>query len=252
MDLDTFKRRLEELEERFQQWIEPIERVHMVSIYKVNKDGYTLDDHEREVKQIAQSQIAQYDPYQDIHVLLDQWCPIYLGASPQQRAEIRSAVSNKEGIWSGLINYVYRAAGRLQSPVDRQWLPLGLAAISIEDCRMDFRDTLMALAELYVAAEKAGIDPEPDFREVAELSSSQVPSGGTTPVSEMLFKFHSYAVLKERRNRPEGGSEKEEAPWKRRIYHFEQIGKYVEDGRKGSKIQEERVPWWKRVLGFDK
>lgn len=220
MDLDSFKSQLDELEERFHQWIEPIERVHMISLCKVNKDGYTLDDHEREVEEIAQNQIAQYDPYQDMYALLDKLCPIYLDASPQQRAEIRSAVSNQEGIWSGLINYAYRAAERLKSPADKDWLPLGLAAISIEDCSMDYRDTLMALAELCVAAEKADINPEPDFRHVAELSSRQVPSGGTTSVSEILSKFQSYAVLEERRSKPEAGDEKGEAPWKNRIYHF--------------------------------
>src|SRR5689334_200350 len=109
---DILKKQLEELDERFQQWIEPIERVHMISMYKVNKDEYTLADHEREVKEIAQTQMAQYDPYQHMYALLDQLCPIYLGADPQQRAEIRLAVIDKEGIWSGLINYMYRAAER--------------------------------------------------------------------------------------------------------------------------------------------
>ena len=251
MDLDILKKQLEELDERFQQWIVPIERVHMVSMYKVNKDGYTLADHERDVKEIAQIQIAQYDPYQDMYALLDQLCPIYLSAGPQQRAEIRSAVSDKEGIWSGLINYVYRAADRLQSSADREWLRLGLAAVSIEDCRIDFRDTVVALAELYVATEKAGIDPEPHFREVAELSSHQVSSGGSTSVSEILAKFDSYAVLKERRNQSEGRGEKE-APWKRRIYHFDQIGKYVEESGKGSRGVSEGIPWWKRILGLGK
>lgn len=244
MDLNTIKRQIKGLEERFQRWIEPIERVHMVSIYKVNKDGYTLEDHEREVEEIAQSQIAQYDPYQDMYTFLDELCPIYLGASPQQRSEIRSAVSDKEGLWSGLINYVYRAARGLQASNDKEWLRLGLAAISIEDCSIDFRDTLMALAELYVAAEKAGIDPEPQFREVAELSNDQVPRGGMTSVSEILSEFHSYAVLKERRSKSKGRGEKEEAPWKRRIYHFDQLGKYV--------LEKERVPWWKRIWGLSK
>jgi hypothetical protein len=243
MDLDTFKRQIIELEERFQQWIDPIDRTYSETIYKVNKDGYTLDDHKREVKEIAQSQIAQYDPYQDMYALLDQVCPIYLGASPQRRAEIRAAVSDKEGIRSGLINYVYRAAEQLQSPADKEWLRLGLAAVSIENGSMDIRDTLVALAELFVAAEKAGIDPKPYFREVAELSSISI--------NETLSGFHSYAVLEERRSRTEGWGEKD-APWERRIYHLHEIGKYAEEGDKESIRRDERNPWWRRMFGISK
>lgn len=236
MDLDAIKRELEEFEERFQQWIEPIDRVCVTSLYKVNKGGYTLADHEREVEQIARSQFAKYDPYQDIYRLLDGLCAVYLDPSSQQRAEIRSAVSGKEGIWSGLIAYAYRAAKRLESPADKEWLRLGLAAISIENCGADFRDTLMALAELWLAGERAGIDPEPYFKEVAELSSCQAPSGGTTTLRDMLSGFRSYAVLQERRNRPQGVV-KEVAPWERRIYHFD-------------RYTEEITPWWKRILGL--
>jgi hypothetical protein len=185
-----------------------------------------------------------------MYALFDKLCPIYLAASPQHRSEIRSVVSNKEGIWSGLINYAYRAAERLQSPDDKEWLRLGLAAISIEDCSMDFRVTLMALAELHGAAEKAGIDPEPAFREVAELSNHVAKSGGTGSVSEMLFKFQSCATLKERRSKPEGWREKEVAPWQRRVYHYEKTGEYVEASRKKGKGEDERNPWWKRIIGL--
>src|ERR1044072_3807122 len=252
MDADILKKQLEELEQRFQQWIEPIERIHMVTSYKINKGGYTLNDHKREVKEIARRQIAQYDPYQDMYVLLDQLCSIYLTASSQQRAEIRAAARDKEGIWSGLINYIYRAAERVQSSADKEWLRLGLAAASIEDCSIDFRDTLMALAELYVAAEKASIDPEPDFREVAELSSYQTPSGGQISVNKMLSEFQSYAILEERRSHPELWGEKEEAPWERRIYRYDLMGKYLEESGIEIEIENEKIPWWKHILGLGK
>lgn len=247
MDLDTFKRQIIELEERFQQWVEPIDRTWSETL----EEGYTLDDHKRKVKEIAQSQIARYDPYQDMFALLDQVCPIYLSASSQRRAEIRAAVSDKEGMWSGLINFVYRAVERLQSPADKEWLRLGLAAVSIEDQSMDIRDTFVALAELYVAAEKAGIDPKPYFSEVAELSSDQVPRGGTKSINETLSEFHSYGILKNRRSQTEGWGEKD-APWERRIYHLHESGKYAEEGDKESKRQDERTPWWKRMFGIGK
>jgi hypothetical protein len=126
-------------------------------------------------------------------------CPAYLEAAPEQRAEIRAAVSDKNGLLSALLSYVYRAAEQIQSPADREWLRRGLAAASIENCRKDYRDVLLALAELYVSAEQAGLNPRPDFKAVSRLSSREKPQGGMTPVSNMLARFHSYAVLKERR-----------------------------------------------------
>jgi hypothetical protein len=99
-----------------------------------------------------------------------------------------------------LLGYVYTSASRLQSSADGEWLRKGLAAASIENCSVDYRDVLLALAELYAAAEKVGIDPKPHFAAVAELSSSDAPQGGMTPLRKMLADLHSYAVLKERQD----------------------------------------------------
>jgi hypothetical protein len=89
----------------------------------------------------------------------------------------RSAASDKDGVLSALLGYIYTSASRLQSSADGEWLRKGLAAASIENCSVDYRDVLLALAELYVAAEKVGIDPKPHFGAVAELSSSDTPQG---------------------------------------------------------------------------
>ena len=199
MDLVRAKRQLEKLERCYQEWAEPINQVMQECLYKVNRHGYTHDDYEREVKQTREQQRARYDPYQAIYDLLDQLCPAYLDATPDQRAEIRAAVSEQDGVLSALLGYVYRAAKRIQSPADREWVRKGLAAVSIENCRKDYRDVLLALAELYVAAERAGLDPKPDFKAVARLSSREKPRGGRTPVNDMLARFHTYAVLKEHR-----------------------------------------------------
>jgi hypothetical protein len=58
---------------------------------------------------------------------------------------------------------------------------------------------LLALAELYVAAEAAGIDPKPEFRSVGRLSSREKPRGGERPVSRMIGGFSKSAVLRERK-----------------------------------------------------
>jgi hypothetical protein len=168
---------------------------------RVNREGYTPGDFGRELRALKEQQRAKYDPFQEIYEFLDELCPFYLDAKPSQRAEIRATVSDKRGILSGLRGYVYRAAKRIQSPADREWLRWGLAAASMENCRVDYRDVLLALAELYVSAEEAGIRPRSDFTAVAKLSSTEKPRGGNTPMSEMLANFHSYGALRERRGR---------------------------------------------------
>ena len=201
MDLAGLKEQLDELEERYQEWVEPINQVIRECSYKVNRDGYTPADFERDVKLTRDEQLAEYDPYQEMNEFLDRLCPAYLSAPPPQRAEVRAAVSDKDGVLSALLGHVYRSATRLRSHSDREWLRRGLAAASIENCSKDFRDVLLALAELYVAAEEVGIDPKPDFRAVARLSSHEKPRGGTTPVRKMPANFSRYAVLKERKKR---------------------------------------------------
>jgi hypothetical protein len=201
VNMAALKERLNELEERYQEWVGPINQVIRECIYKVNRDGYTPADFDRDVKRVKDKQLAEYDPYQDMHDFIDELCPAYLDAASQQRAEIRAAVSDKAGLLSALLGYVYGSASRIQSPSDGEWLRRGLAAASIENCAKDFRDVLLALAELYVAAEEAGIDPKPAFKAVARLSSREKPRGGMTPVRQMLANFHRYGALKERKRK---------------------------------------------------
>jgi hypothetical protein len=147
------------------------------------------------------SNLVIYRPSEEQGQFFDYLCQIYLAASHEQCARIRTVVSDKRGILNHLLGHVYRSARRIHSSIDGQWLRIGLAAASIENCSSDYRDFLLALAELYVAAESAGIDPRRDFKAIAAMSSRETPSGGMTPVSDMLARFHTYAVLKERRGR---------------------------------------------------
>jgi hypothetical protein len=201
MELTALIQQLDELEERYQEWVEPINRVVWECSFKVHRDGYTPADFDRDVQAIREQQRAKYDPYQAIYELLDELCPTYLEASAEQRAAARAAVSDKNGILSALLGYVYRAAKRIQSPADREWLRRGLAAVSIENCAKDYRDVLLALAELYVVSEEAGLRPRSDFTAVSRLSSDEKPRGGSGSVREMLANFRGYGALRERRAR---------------------------------------------------
>ena len=208
MELNALIQQLDELEERYQEWVEPINQVIRECSFKVNRDGYTPADFDRDVQAIREQQRAKDDPYQAIYELLDELCPAYLEASTGQRAAVRAAVSDKSGVLSALLGYVYRAAKRIQSPADREWLRRGLAAVSIENCAKDYRDVLLALAELYVVSEEAGIKPRSDFKAVSRLSSDEKPRGGSGSVRKMLANFHGYGALREQRARGKQGGQR--------------------------------------------
>lgn len=153
--------------------------------------------------QCSPSNLMLYYPSEEQEQALYDLCRFYLETSSEQRARIRTWISDKEGLLNRCLGYVHKVSKQIHSVEDGEWLRIGLAAASIENCRFDYRDFLLALAELYVTAEEAGLDPRGEFKAVATLSSKKTPrGGGTTSVSSMLSNFHRYAVLKERRRRP--------------------------------------------------
>ena len=194
-------KQLDELEERYQKWVEPIHQTIRECRFKVGRDGYTQADYDRAVEAVREKQLTKYDPYREIHLALDDLCPAYLEASDLERSAIRDAVSDKNGLLSALLGYAYKVSKRIYSPDDQEWLRRGLAAISIENCSRDYRDVLLAMAELYVMAEEAGIKPRAHFTAISKLSSDERPTGGDTSMRKMLKGFHGYGALRERRER---------------------------------------------------
>jgi hypothetical protein len=119
----------------------------------------------------------------------DALCTLYLEADETQRAQIPALFASEESTrayariadWvasrervrndlSNLIFYMRRAASSIISSGDAARLRLGLAAAAILQEREDYRDIIVSLAFLHHAARRAGIDPEPFFREVASLA----------------------------------------------------------------------------------
>lgn len=134
-------------------------------------------------EQSPYSPLVIYGPSEEHEPFYTNLCQIYLDAPYQQRTLIRDAVSDKKGILNRLLGFVYESVEHIRATKDNYWLRIGLAAAAIQNGRLDYRDFLLALAELYVAAEEVGIDPKPEFE----------AAGGGVPAD-----FHTYAVLKGR------------------------------------------------------
>ena len=119
----------------------------------------------------------------------DALCGLYLEADEAQRAQISATFAPEENTraysriagWiasrertrndlSNLIIYMRRVASSIRSSDDASHLRLGLAAAAILQEREDYRDIIVSLAFLHHGARRAGIDPDPFFREVAGLA----------------------------------------------------------------------------------
>lgn len=126
--------------------------------------------------------------------LLEQLCSIYLdpNTTAEEREEIRALAWNDANIMGQLLAYVRRAAGQLRSTSDVKWLRLGLAAASIENLQLDYRDTSTFLGVLYTAASEVGIDPAPYFEIVAGISSDQ-PNSVKIVTRDFLLNFDGSA-----------------------------------------------------------
>ncbi len=130
--------------------------------------------------------------------LLDELCSIYLdpNTTAEEREEIRALAWNDANIMGQLLAYIRRAAGLLRSTLDIKWLRLGLAAASIENLQLDYRDTYTLLGALYTATMEIGIDPAPHFETVAGISSDQ-PDSEKIATRDFLLNFDKSAYFLE-------------------------------------------------------
>jgi hypothetical protein len=137
---------------------------------------------------------------------MDENYTVYINATPSERAEIRLLVG-KQGKLNRhfedlIMKYVREwVIQQLRVTGKRIWLTRGLVGMSIENSSIDYRDTLTSMAELYTAAEEKGINPKNDFQKISNISSDEIPTGGTTPMKKLMAGIHSSAILHEQRSK---------------------------------------------------
>jgi hypothetical protein len=110
-------------------------------------------------------------------------CGLYRRATPAQRAMARPALPSNAGLV--LHHFAWRMAVRALRRHSQEDVALGLTAVSIEDAKFDFRDTITSLAILHHAAERIQVDTAQLFHQAAAVSTQRT--------SEMIVKFLSRA-----------------------------------------------------------
>lgn len=122
--------------------------------------------------------------FDEADALLNEVCEVYLSGTAYQRVAIRQCIDSHDRVKGLLLYHPSRVAELIHTPADLRWLRIGLAAALIENMSFDPRDTLLTLSDLYLAAERAGIDPIPHFETAGTPSDigDPLPSNG-------MFRF---------------------------------------------------------------
>lgn len=147
----------------------------------------TIDELLNQLKTIEQqspkSTLVIYEPDEEQEKFYHDLCQFYLNSSQMQRDQIRGAVRDLEAVLNCILGYIYVIARYIRETKRKEWLQIGLAVASIRGDGPDYRDFLLGLTELYVAALEAGMEPKDEFTKI----------GGGVPAD-----FHTFAVLKRR------------------------------------------------------
>jgi hypothetical protein len=198
-DFNVLQTRIEEMEERLKQYQEPMDRFYQTHMQRINHWNYYPADFERDLQQVRDQQDAQSPVRQEASEFIGTLCAAYLTATREECEQIRALFAKRIYLMSALLVFANLALKEIKTPTDVQWVRLGLAAISIENCGADFRDGAWALEKLYTAAENAGINPRPFLNELAELSSDLCPCPNYPNPFSMRSTLRTYADMIEKR-----------------------------------------------------
>jgi hypothetical protein len=111
--------------------------------------------------------------FDELNRLLDELCLNYLTGEEKVRSEIRDFFHTNRKILRYLHGYIGRNTVLLRSEKSKKWIRLAMAAVSICDRRVDWRDLLVILGGLYFTAKEIGINPTPFIKEAARISSTK-------------------------------------------------------------------------------
>ena len=121
---------------------------------------------------------------------------LYLGATAEERATVRHFFRATDYLVGAPLQEVANELTEcFQRTGEPDWMERALAVCSMEDQRVDFRDTYQWLGSLYLLAVRRGIEPGPLFRRAAELSAVEERDGLST--HRLLAEFESSAFFAE-------------------------------------------------------
>ncbi len=110
----------------------------------------------------------------------DGLCGAYLATElPQHSALLRANLGEQPALFEAFWSYAEQAPELIRGADDGRLLELGLAAVSLDDDRVDLQQCEAVLGRLYLAATRVGLDAKPHFAAVAAVSNPGTGGGGS-------------------------------------------------------------------------
>jgi hypothetical protein len=176
------------LERKLHRW-----QVVMRNLF--NKDSSKNRAMDNVGKNIADDFMRPYDT--DLHQRLDQVCMFYLAGETKDRESMREFAHNQASLLYGLERHPQWCARQLDATKNQQFLKTGLSAVSLYDLKT-LSNTEINLEFLYRSGVNAGIDPKPDFKDVAALSAPTGRHPGYRSTQDVIAGFEPTGFLEKR------------------------------------------------------
>lgn len=189
--MKDWETRLRDLNARLMEWRESYDREFQRLRRERGRGLFKRLDPERVLEIAAEAQrAAGEDVLAEVTAFLDELCDFYEGALPGVRPKIRAQVGFRYEVHAFLWQYAEEAPEGIATADDAGRLRRALLAVSIDDHRVETGQMLDLLGRLWVSASRAGIDPDPLFQKVAEISNPGT-SGGAGRTQSHLAGFGS-------------------------------------------------------------
>lgn len=189
---------------RYERWEQPLRTYRGRNTGRLNGGGLTWEEFDRGLHELDASLRAEFDPRSELHPLFERLCAEYIAGDAAERGRIREFAARQQKLGGLLWQYANHLTNSIRSAGDTPLIaqPLvtrALAAVSIENCASDVRDTLMTLADLFVAAEAASVEPALLFAAAGDWSTDERTAGGCGSLARTFREFADCSVLRERR-----------------------------------------------------
>ena len=194
--MKDWRERMDAAESRLQEWNGVYAREHEQLLRQRKRRFRKASEAELESIAAEARRRAGEAVLAETSAFLDELCAAYLAEPlPQIRAQKRARIANRPALFDALWSCVDGAARLIRSPQDRERLRLALAAASLDDMRSDLRKLEEAVAGLYLAALRAGIEPRPHLEAVSQASNPSTGGGGGK-MREWLLDFEGSLAFK--------------------------------------------------------
>jgi len=196
--MENWRERMEQLEPRLQAWDRECAR-EFARLRKERRRRFRKLDARTEAELAAEARRRTgEDLLRELFLFFDELGDAYLAEKlPQVRANMRAQIGMHDALFRALWSYAEQQPELIQGPADDRRLRLALAAVSLDDLRVDVKLLHALLGRLYLAAARAGVDPDSRFAAVAAVSNPSTGGGGAR-MQQFLEGFRDSLYFKER------------------------------------------------------